>query len=208
MIWTFHHGWGFDADFWAPLIAALGVAGAADDRGYFGPVQRVTLPSGPCIRVGHSLGGLRMLAEPAPHACAMIVINGFDRFTASSGHPGAAPRLLDAMIRRCARDPAATVGDFRARCGESAPIPGEPTARLADDLARLRDIDMRGHVPSVPLLVLHGARDPILSEAQRAAGFGDAAHDRATCAEAGHLLPATHADWCAERIAGFVAGLA
>ncbi|WZB76845.1 hypothetical protein WJ972_16070 [Achromobacter insuavis] len=118
----FVHGWAFDAAFWAPLAAALADwPQAVVDAGYFGPA-RMPAPAGPVLAIGHSLGALRLLAEPPPACLGLVAINGFARFGAADDFPEGVPaRMLDRMLNRLAAQPDAVLRDFRQRCGDSAP---------------------------------------------------------------------------------------
>lgn len=202
----FLHGWGFDAGFWDAVIALLpDFACVADDRGYFGD-PRAPDAAGPVIAIGHSLGAMRALAA-MPDACrGLIAINGFDRFAADEGAPGVPVRVIDRMLARLDGDAAATVADFRARCGGDAAFGPCHAGRLRDDLLALRDGDRRtaSGLARFPILSLHGARDPILPADLRRAAFTSAArHESLTHAGAGHLLPLSHPQWCAGHIRAF-----
>lgn len=205
---VFLHGWGFDAGFWTALRALLPqFACLADDRGYFGQPKDVGA-EGPVLLVGHSLGVMRALADPPAQSIGLVAINGFDRFADRGDGLGTPPRVLDRMMARMAADPARVVEDFRRRCGCEAAFPAPDAARLIDDLALLRDGDLRAGAAAfpAPILSLQGGDDPLLPPALRRAVFAGArAAERTELPGAGHLLPITHGAWCAERIASFAA---
>jgi pimeloyl-[acyl-carrier protein] methyl ester esterase len=194
---VFLHGWGFDARLWDGVRAALPeFESVAWDRGYFGaPVDEPV--EGPLIAVGHSLGAM-LFAGALPEGCVgFIAINGFDRFAGE----GAVPlRVVERMRRRFSEAPCEVLADFRARCGGDAPPAIHDAAALAADLTLLGEADRRG-VVRAPMLLLHGGADPLLPEAMRETVFAGA--PRETLAGAGHLLPLTHPEWCADRIRAF-----
>ncbi len=191
------HGWGFDATLWDGVRAALPEFPAVTwDRGYFGWATAARL-AGPVVAVGHSLGAL-LLAGLAD-ATGLIAINGFDRFT---GDGAVAPRVIERMRRRFAEAPGETLSAFRARIGAPPPPAGMDVAMLAADLAVLATGDVR-HVARPRTLVLHGGADPLLPAAMRDVVFAGAVREPAV--EGGHLLPLTHAGWCADRIRAFLA---
>lgn len=206
----FVHGWAYDAAFWAPLAAALGDwPQATFDAGYFGS-PRAPQPDGPVVAIGHSLGVLRLLREPAAARIGLVSINGFARFAAGPDFAaGVPPRMLDRMLSRLAAQPDAVLRDFRQRCGDAAAFGTPQLDTLTRDLQALRDEDQRTALAAlpVPLLALAGAQDPIVPAAMTQATFSDAAGIRWRDT-GGHLLPATDADWCAQHIRGFLAGLA
>lgn len=190
------HGWGLDASLWDGVRAALPDFDAIVwDRGYFGRPS-APQPEGPVLAIGHSLGAL-LLADQ-PDAVGLIAINGFDRFTGEDAVP---PRIVERMRRRFAETPHEVLAEFRKRIG-AGPAPDRiDQAPLAADLALLGDTDRRA-AERPPTLVLHGGADPLLPAAMRETVFAGAA--RETLGGAGHLLPLTHSEWCAERIRAFL----
>ena len=190
------HGWGFDARLWDAVAEALTAFTVVRwDRGYFGQPEQGTV-EGPVAGIGHSLGAM-LLADLLPSEAPLIAINGFDHFTGSDGVP---LRVVERMQGRFAEIPETVLTEFRARCG-AGPVEGALDAdRLAKDLALLAS--HRAASTSRRILSLQGGIDPILPECLRAHVFPGAA--RATQAEAGHLLPVTHAAWCAQQIEAFL----
>jgi pimeloyl-[acyl-carrier protein] methyl ester esterase len=189
----FLHGWGFDATLWDGVRSALApLETVTRDRGYFG-LPRNDTNAGPVLAIGHSLGSLLLAADPPPGSIGLVAINGFDRFAGD----GAVPlRVVDTMRRRFAETPGVVLDTYRVRCG-GAPHSGDLDAqRLADDLDLLASADLRGAASAA--LVLHGGADPILPPGMRAGVFAGAR--RETLADAGHLLPLTHPEWCAAMI--------
>ncbi|ARP76043.1 alpha/beta fold hydrolase [Bordetella genomosp. 6] len=206
----FEHGWAHDAGVWAPLRAALADwPQQAADAGYFDAPVAPGHAAAPVVAIGHSLGFLKLLQAPPPGCIAYIAINGFARFAGGADYPpGVAPRLLERMMARLERDPAAVVDDFRRRAG-SAPHAGtlrpEP---LRHDLRRLLEADERQTLAAsrLPLLALAGTADPIVAPALTQAQFGACAGLRWRDG-GGHLLPVSDPGWCAGRIRAFLAGL-
>jgi pimeloyl-[acyl-carrier protein] methyl ester esterase len=190
------HGWGFDAGLWNTLANALAAYPVLRwDRGYFGePEDRAA--DGPVVGVGHSLGSM-LLAHLLPPEAPLIALNGFDHFTGTDGVP---LRVVERMQARFAERPGEVLTDFRARCG-APPVQSDlREERLAADLALLAT--RRAAPTPRPILSLQGGTDPILPEELRDHVFPGAV--RATQDAAGHLLPMTHAAWCAERIEAFL----
>lgn len=189
------HGWGLDAALWDGLRAALpDFATVAWDRGYFGAVT-AERPAGPVVAVGHSLGAL--LLAGVPDLAGLVAINGFDRF---AGEGAVAPRVIGRMRRRFAVAPMETLAAFRVRIGAPPPPAFFDKAALAADLDRLATGDARG-VALPRMLVLHGTDDPLLTAGMRDTVFAGAT--RETIAGGGHMLPLSHAGWCADRIRAF-----
>jgi pimeloyl-[acyl-carrier protein] methyl ester esterase len=190
------HGWGFDAQLWDALADLL-----ADypivrwDRGYFGAANQRAV-EGLIVGIGHSLGSM-LLADALPENATLVAINGFDHFTGSDGVPR---RVVERMQARFAETPAETLAEFRARCGAAPGQADLRTERLGQDLSLLAT--HRAKPMPRAILSLQGGQDPILPPSLRETVFPGAA--RATCEEAGHLLPVTHAAWCAAQIDAFL----
>ncbi|WP_251864556.1 lysophospholipase [Achromobacter sp. Marseille-Q4962] len=208
----FVHGWAFDARFWDGLRLRLGDwPHAVADAGYYGaPVH--PRPDGPVVAIGHSLGVLRLLETLPPRCAGLVSINGFARFGGGPGFPQGVPRrLLDRMLARLAAEPEAAVREFRQRCGADGPGGAPRAEALAGGLQALRDLDLRHALDAlpVPLLALAGGADPIAPPALTQAAFAARpAAELQWLPEGGHLLPATHAPWCAQHIRAFLARLA
>lgn len=204
---AFLHGWSGEPSLWSLLIPALAdFQCQADDRGYFGAPAAVAEAD---VIVTHSFGTIRALAAPPRGARALIAINGFDCFTARPDFPqGVAPRMLARMRTRFASDPLGTVTEFRQRCGGLAPERPLDPMPLGEDLDRLQGEDRRGTWQG-PLVVIHGARDPILPPALQAATFADRPDaERITLPDHGHLAPLTAARSCAAAIRALIGRLA
>ena len=190
------HGWGFDATLWDALAGALPDYPIVRwDRGYFGEPDHVQ-PEAAVVGVGHSLGSM-LLADALPREAPLIAINGFDHFT---GGDGVKLRVVERMQARFADAPAEVLNDFRARCGAPPVQDDQREAPLAYDLALLAS--HRAAPTPRRVLSLQGGADPILPKSLRDQVFPGAV--RATQNEAGHMLPVTHAAWCADQIEAFL----
>jgi pimeloyl-ACP methyl ester carboxylesterase len=224
------HGWGYDAGVWDAVRTRLAPAlrVATLDWGFFGAPVTVppapTSPQGagrhavavpsmardsaqpntfpePVIAVGHSLGALWWLAQADIPWRRLLCINGFPCFTEAADYaPAVAPRLLARMQAQFARDPAAVLADFHARCGGHAPAGAPEVERLAAGLAALATWDGRAALAArrADVFALAGTDDPIVPAAMSAMAF--AGGHLATVDAPGHLLPLTHAELCAQWI--------
>lgn len=216
------HGWGYDASLWNAVREQLdpAITVAAVDFGYFGaagereigdrprflgsqnrglsPISPISLHE-PVIAVGHSLGVLWWLTQAEIPWRRLLSINGFPRFTAADGYPGVAPRVLMRMQAQFARDPAAVLTDFHARCGGHAPTAAPDTAQLAAGLEVLAQRDGRAMLAArrADVSALACDADPIVPQVMSLESFGTQCE---LVASAGHLLPVTHAELCARRI--------
>jgi pimeloyl-[acyl-carrier protein] methyl ester esterase len=145
------------------------------------------LPAG-CTLCGWSLGALLALraAQLAPQRFSRLILCGATPcFTQRDDWPHAqAPAILDGFAAALAQDSAATrqrfaalfnQGDGRARqitrgftraLAEETAAAAPAPAGLARGLAWLRWIDLRAairaNLPQLPVLLVHGARDPLM----------------------------------------------
>lgn len=208
------HGWGYDASLWDAVRARLNPSLRVEtlDFGFFGPTA--TVPPAltfevPVLAVGHSLGALWWLTQAGIPWRRLLCINGFPRFTETSGYaPAVAPRVLARMRTQFARDPAGVLADFHALCGSHAPSGTPDATRLAAGLAWLADWDGRATFAArrADIFALAGGDDPIVPRSMSAmagAGLpeGHLGYDDAP----GHLLPLHAPDRCARRIAELAA---
>jgi pimeloyl-[acyl-carrier protein] methyl ester esterase len=194
------HGWGFDASFWDPLRAEMpDVEFVVADLG-FRADRRLPPPPPGAIAVGHSLGALWLLRHRFPWR-AFVSINGFTRFSRTPGFLHGWPgKVLERMTAVLYDNPEQVHADFIRRCGLCRPPDGilnvEP---LADGLRWLKDWDERPALPrDVPLLALAGRLDAVVSPEMSLDCFPE--RDLRWCEDGGHLLPISHAPWCAERL--------
>ncbi|MBF0560470.1 MAG: alpha/beta fold hydrolase [Alphaproteobacteria bacterium] len=204
---VFVHGWGFDASFWQPLRDQLPeYPGVAFDLGFRAQPQWPPIPAGgKIIAVGHSTGFAWLLHERPFRWDALVAINGFSRFVEGPDfRPAVAPQVLERMIRRFASTPLAVATEFLTRCGaiglESANF---DVKALAAGLVWLRDWDERAALAEdpAPLLVLAGARDPIIPMAMTERCFGGRSRTIMHRREGGgHLLPHDDPAWCAQHL--------
>lgn len=199
------HGWGYDASIWDAVRARLdpALAVATMDLGFYGH-EKVGGGGAARLAVGHSLGALWWLTQ-APNAWQrLLCINGFPRFTEAADYaPAIALRMLARMQQQFSRDPATVLADFHARCGGHAPAGMPNIERLAVGLGWLAQWDGRATLAArrADVFALASMHDPIVPAAMSAMAFGQVESIDA----AGHLLPLTHPELCAqwiERLAG------
>lgn len=217
------HGWGYDAGLWREIVPLLaGHAVDTPDLGYFDKnMKKSALATRrndrdshriPLLAVGHSLGALRWLVEKEATWDALLIINGFPRFTATDDFPhGVAPRVLSRMQRRFEATPAEVLMEFQNTCGAPGPaLPADPEP-LAQGLEFLATADGRACLAERPkdIHVLASRDDAIVPAALSEAAFAVLpAAQRHWCASAGgHALPLTRPQDCAALIRAVAAGL-
>ena len=206
---VFIHGWAFDKNFWDALCAALpDVPAVRVELGFLGARQEMPDLTGDDILVGHSLGFLWGIAHFQGWK-KWIAINGFARFagTVDEGYC-VQQSALRALKQNLLRDARMTLAMFRKNIGCGDKVLDLDETRLQEGLDWLQGVDIAHHLQQMKGrgLVLAGGKDPLvpLSAAEfLAASKPDT--EKAVQQEAGHLLPLTHAAWCAEQIRNFVA---
>jgi pimeloyl-[acyl-carrier protein] methyl ester esterase len=157
----------------------------------------------PIIAIGHSLGAAWLLAR-GPALSGFVAINGFTRFTSAPDFlAGTHPRILMQMRRRFLADPASVLADFHARAGLPLPDDLPDTDALVAGLDLLGSIDARAAFAalSVPHIALCGGDDLIVPPEQSRGSFPDPV----MVPGAGHALPVTHPDLCADHILSLAA---
>lgn len=192
------HGWGYDASLWDAVRAHLKTDTVVLDLGFYGN-ENVGAGGTATLAVGHSLGALWWLTQTNIRWTKLLAINGFPRFTEAANYvPAIAPRVLSRMQQQFARDPAAVLADFHARCGGHAPAGTPNTERLASGLNWLAQWDGRTTLAARrdEVFALAGTHDPIVPAAMSTMAFGEVESVNTT----GHLLPLTHPELCARWI--------
>lgn len=198
------HGWGFHPGIFDALADRLEGGVTRVDLGFVsGGPQNAVGPSeswpAEAVAIGHSLGILWLLHERPDSFRALVSLQGFDAFASHIGRAKVA-----GMRKALKRDPH---GLMRLFWTSSGMAPFAPEAAL--DIPRLEEgLDwlMEWEASAVsarlarPVLPLASRDDPIVPAEMSAAIWGDAVEWSAPC---GHLLPARHPDWCADRIMRF-----
>lgn len=202
------HGWGFDASFWQPLQAELpDIDCLTVDLGFRAPPRLPDPPAGArLVAVGHSLGVPWLLRHRFDWH-ALVAINGFTRFSRTPGFAHGWPgKVLERMRAVLYERPEQVHAEFIRRCGLCRPAAGALNAEaLADGLEWLKDWDERADLPRTPLLALAGALDAVVSPDMTRDCFAE--RDLRWCEDGGHLLPISHARWCAGQIRDLLAAL-
>lgn len=166
------------------LISMPGYDGTADDAASFAATAAelaVALPRGTTL-CGWSLGGMLALAAAAAapgHFARLALVGSTPSFVQREGwHAAQSPSLLDDFSANLAGDAAKTLarfvllfaqGDTVARqvARTLTPLAAKATPATATLLAGLdwlRTVDLRATLPQLdlPVLLLHGERDPLM----------------------------------------------
>ncbi|WP_181905322.1 alpha/beta fold hydrolase [Aestuariispira insulae] len=178
------------------------------DLGFFREQSAQPIPAVAegAVFVGHSLGFLWGLQNVLPRIKAIVAINGFTKFCSSDDHSEGVPvRVLSRMIRGLETNPDRVVSDFLKKCGGSAePERSIESDRLFEGLCWLRDWDGRAAFRDFDgdFLALASKNDPIVPPKLTQDSF----QGKEICwhEEAGHLLPLSHPDWCAQKTSEFL----
>lgn len=173
-----------EARFTVHRVSLPGYDGSAAAVGDFSAVAAAladAVPAGARL-CGWSLGGMLVLAAAASHPgrfARLVLVAATPRFVQAEDWPAAqAAGDHDAFALAVAAAPAAALARFVTLCNRGdarsreivralAPLLAgrlPPAGVLAEGLAWLRDVDLRGVVPGIgtPTLVVHGAADPLM----------------------------------------------
>ena len=213
---VFIHGFGFDRTFFAKLGKELSqfqqthldLGFFNEKSGHFGEELKMLKASeGGQILVGHSLG-FALGIERIQDWEGWIAINGFHRFTKSGESDGCVRRgALVKMQRRLQKDAVSCVKDFYREAGlpDDVPLPCNQH-NLREGLNSLASIDTATKLAALdrPGLVLGSEKDWLVPSLHTRSLAKYAEGNLAIHPEGGHLLPITHASWCALHIDPFV----
>ncbi|XSG82858.1 MAG: alpha/beta fold hydrolase [Methyloligella sp. ZOD6] len=198
------HGWGFHPGIFDALAERLAGEVSRVDLGFVsgGPAGALRSEDNwprDAIAIGHSLGVLWLLHERPESFRALVSLQGFDRFASHVGRAKVA-----GMAKALKRDPYGLMRMFWKSCGTGsfAAEADLDVERLEEGLNWLMEWDaaeIRSGL-GCPVLPLAARDDPIVPEAMSAAIWRDDIEWSDAC---GHLLPARHPDWCAEKIMNF-----
>lgn len=170
------------------------------------------IPDADIIITG-SMGGLLAL-ELLPDRCRkLVLISSTARFCAGEDYPCGIPeRILQRMVLRMQKDPAAVLRDFYINVHAPHPPlptdPGCPPAELVNGLEYLLHADLRDSIPgiSIPVLLLHGAQDRIIPAAAAEWLQEHLPDSRLQIFPgAGHALPAHHFEDVMKALRSFLA---
>jgi pimeloyl-[acyl-carrier protein] methyl ester esterase len=197
------HGWGFDRNFFGPLMECLpNFICATVDIGFTGdPVTPDLDPNTPVLAVGHSLGFMWLLKHRPVRWRGLVGINAFPRFTETEGYSPAQPaRVLEIMQMQFVKNPAQVAADFMAQFGRDKHGEEYDMARMEEGLIWLADWDERAALANepTPIFSLAGKGDQIVPSAMTETGFGGIVQTQ--WHDGGHLLPLEDPMWCADRL--------
>ena len=179
-------------------LPGFGAESAVGSESFAGSVIRRIEGDSPLVLAGWSLGAMVALEAAAAlsgRGLALVLISGCGRFCSGSGNPhGKDPRLVAALARQVHRDSRKAVAEFLAGmfAGDEAESRrklflesyGElysslPAENLVRCLEYLASTDLAGRLGriSCPVLLIHGALDPVIDirlARRLAAGLNDA----------------------------------
>lgn len=178
-------------------------------------------PMRPLLLLGHSMGAplALSLAEAFPDSVSgVILFTPFVRFVKDGDFPGWDKESLEEMKTNLLRNPGSLLRAFYRRCAapERFMLPLNPPESwnleaLVQGLDYLMGCDVRGVRVRCPVLcLLSGEGDSIVSAAmQRAAAEELSSRGRnpvrvEVLETAGHLLPATRTERCADLVSAFI----
>lgn len=198
---VFVHGWGCGPDFWDDMAALFPQARISRvNLGFCGGVE-TELSDGPAVYITHSLGTMWALKHASARMRALIAINGFGCFK-----PFSTDEVLYSMAEGVRTRPAQQMKAFLRSADIRSYVDADAwnVPALEQGLENLSSWDERTILKdlSCPVLSLAGERDRICDvDVMREAWCG---YDLRVCEDAGHGLPQSHPQWCAQHVQEFL----
>jgi pimeloyl-[acyl-carrier protein] methyl ester esterase len=203
-----YHGWGFDSTCWQAWeqhFRATGLRFQTFDRGYFGHPVEVKFERSTKILLAHSYGLHLCPIAHLQQADLLIIFNSFSEF-----HPQPeslkrrSQAMLKTMLNQLEANPQLVLKNFRSKCYFPQPeeaIENKPynLEKLIYDLNNLNKASITfDGLEQIPKIVLHGAKDRIVSPHQGKALLNLLGNNAQyiEIPDAGHALPFTHFQTC------------
>lgn len=203
------HGWGFSSSFWDLIEKELSDFSIQFiDLGFINCVEKQEIklrsiidighPEN-IIAIGHSLGFVYLLKNFPLKFRHYIAINSFAKFAKDKTFPdGVEPRIIERMKRHLLRDGDKVLKQFYKQCGyPDYPFLSFDKVQLQKGLIWLQTDDVRLLISKIKqkLTIIASAYDPVVSSAMTKESFKNC---RCHWVEdVSHLLPLTHASYCA-----------
>ena len=204
MTLVFVHGWGCHAAVWDELTPRLpGHEHILIDLGFVrdGPKGASAMPED-AVCIGHSFGVLWLLKHGPRPMRGLVSIAGFDCF-----YKYTPDDVLPTMRAGLERDPMVQMQHFWNLCGLGEGPEGAIDAgalRAGLDWLAIWDASEQTRGLGAPILALAAEDDTIVRKPMTEGCWGEGRADLRWLETDSHMLPLTHADWCAERIRKFV----
>ncbi|RMF00120.1 MAG: hypothetical protein D6773_11965 [Alphaproteobacteria bacterium] len=202
---VFVHGWGCHGGIWLDLADRLkGHEPVIADLSFLRDGYRGASALPPdAVCIGHSFGVMWLLKHGPRPMRGLVSIAGFDCF-----HKHVPDHVLPTMMEGLRKDPDAQMRHFWKLCGIGEEGPGgmvDPgPLRAGLKWLSTWDASAQREALNAPILALASRDDTIVRPPMTEASWGDGKADLRWLESGGHMLPLTHADWCAEQIRGFI----
>lgn len=202
---VFVHGWGCHGGIWTDLIERLDdhdpvVVDLSFIREGFKGAS--SMPEN-ALCIGHSFGVMWLLKHGPRPMKGLVSIAGFDCF-----HKHVPADILPPMMEGLRKDPETQMKYFWQLCGLGEEGPGgiiDPgPLRAGLDWLATWDASAEKEALEAPVLALASKDDTIIRQPMTQAVWGEGKADLRWLETGGHMLPLTHADWCAEHIRDFI----
>jgi len=195
---VFVHGWASGAFVWDALKPHFTAYDCHFvNLGFIGE-EKINIPDGKFIGIGHSLGGLWLLKHYPEQMTGFVSIASFSCF-----HQHIGQNVLSKMQKNLAKDTAAQIQYFWHHAGLDHPkgfIDLNPL-KLVEGLQWLSTWET--NIPSnLPTKILACRNDQIVPEDMSIKLWKNASIEWID--KGGHILPLTQADWCKKHIKEFI----
>lgn len=198
---VFVHGWGSGPFVWKEMIDAFGEYNVHQvSLGFVGD-EKIELPEGKFIGIGHSLGGAWLLKHYPERLSGFVSVASFNCF-----YKHIPAQILASMQKNIVKDTAKQLSDFWSHAGLNQPggFKNINPLQLLEGLKWLST--WNPDIPDgLPIKVLASHNDHIVPPKMTENVWQN--HNIDWIKEGGHMLPLTQAEWCVQNIKEFIHGI-
>ncbi len=197
---VFAHGWGSGTFVWDKMRTAFeGHDIYMINMGFVGD-EKMEVPDGQFIGIGHSLGGLWLMKHYSDQMIGFISIASFNCFHNHIPH-----QILNMMKRNMVKDSTKQLLDFWHHAGLDQPngFKDSHPAKLIEGLGWLSKWE--ADIPAIPIKVLAARDDHIVPKKMTHDIWQD--YDIEWREDGGHMLPLTQSEWCIQQTKEFINAL-
>jgi pimeloyl-[acyl-carrier protein] methyl ester esterase len=197
---VFVHGWGSGDFVWDKMLPAFdGYECHIINLGFVGE-EKIDMPQGDFIGIGHSLGGLWLLKHYGARMNGFVSIGSFNCF-----YKHIPAQILGKMKKNVIQDSARQLKDFWHHAGLDHPdgFKNINPVKLVEGLVSLSK--WKANVPDIPVKILASRDDHIVPEKMTHDNWKN--YDIEWRDDGGHMLPLTQPDWCIKHVKDFINAL-
>lgn len=194
---VFAHGWGSGTFVWDKMLPEFsGHDVHMINMGFVGD-EKLEIPEGKFIGVGHSLGGLWLLKHYPEKMIGFVSIASFNCF-----YKHVPRQILSMMKRNVVKDSTKQLMNFWHHAGldQEGGFKNINPTKLLEGLGWLSKWEE--NIPDIPLKILAAHDDNIVPIQMTLDIWGQ--YDIELQDQGGHMLPLTQSEWCVTQVKEFI----